>query len=86
MSGHRKVASKLFEELRKIARKRYVSAYVFALACTGLKDKEGAFAWLRKACDEQSSPLIFLKVNPRFVALCSDARFHELVRRVGLCA
>jgi hypothetical protein len=59
MSGHRNEASKLFEELRKIARKRYVSAYVFALACARLKDKDGAFAWLRKACDEQSSPLIF---------------------------
>jgi len=86
MPGHRKEGSKLFEELRKVARKRHVSAYVFALACMGLEDKDGAFAWLRKACDEQSSPLIFMKVNPRFVALRSDARFHELLRRVGLCA
>jgi len=59
VSGHRKEAAKLFEELRKIARKRYVSAYVFALVCAGLKDKDGAFAWLRKACDEYSSALIF---------------------------
>jgi len=86
VSGHRKEAAKLFEELRKIARKRYVSAYVFALVCAGLKDKDGAFAWLRKACDEYSSALIFLKVNPRFAALRSDARFHDLLRHVGLCS
>jgi TolB-like protein/Flp pilus assembly protein TadD len=86
VSGHRKEAAKLFEELRKIARKRYVSAYVFALVCAGLKDKDRAFAWLRKACDEYSSALIFLKVNPRFAALRSDARFHDLLRHVGLCS
>jgi tetratricopeptide (TPR) repeat protein len=86
VSGHRKEAAKLFEELRKVARKRYVSAYVFALVCAGLKDKDGAFAWLRKACDEYSSALIFLKVNPRFAALRSDARFHDLLRHVGLCS
>jgi TolB-like protein len=86
VSGHRKEAAKLFEELRNIARKRYVSAYVFALVCAGLKDKDGAFAWLRKACDEYSSALIFLKVNPRFAALRSDARFHDLLRHVGLCS
>jgi len=86
VSGHRKEAAKLFEELRKMARKRYVSAYVFALVCAGLKDKDGAFAWLRKACDEYSSALIFLKVNPRFAALRSDARFHDLLRHVGLCS
>jgi TolB-like protein/Flp pilus assembly protein TadD len=84
VSGHRKEAAKLLEELRKIARKRYVSAYVFALVCAGLKDKDGAFAWLRKACDEHSSALIFLKVNPRFAALRSDARFNDLLRHVGL--
>jgi TolB-like protein/Flp pilus assembly protein TadD len=86
VSGHRKEAAKLFEELRKVGRKRYVSAYVFALVCAGLKDKDGAFAWLRKACDEYSSALIFLKVNPRFAALRSDARFHDLLRHVGLCS
>jgi TolB-like protein/Flp pilus assembly protein TadD len=86
VSGHRKEAAKLFEELTKVARKRYVSAYVFALVCAGLKDKDGAFAWLRKACDEYSSALIFLKVNPRFAALRSDARFHDLLGHVGLCS
>jgi tetratricopeptide (TPR) repeat protein len=84
VSGHRKEASKLFEELRKIARRRYVSAYAFALVCAGLGDKDGAFAWLRKACEEHSGALPFLKVNPRIVALRSDTRFHDLLRRVGL--
>jgi len=84
VSGHKKEASKLFEELRKIARERYVSTYAFALVCAGLGDKDSAFAWLRKACEEHSSALIFLKVNPRFVGLRSDTRFHDLLRRVGL--
>jgi tetratricopeptide (TPR) repeat protein len=84
VSGNRKEASKLFEELRKIAGKKYVSAYAFATVCVGLGDKDGAFAWLRKACEEYSGALPFLKVNPRFVGLRSDSRFHDLLRRVGL--
>jgi TolB-like protein/tetratricopeptide (TPR) repeat protein len=84
VSGSRKEAMKLFEELRKTAKKRYVSAYAFAIVCVGLGDKDGAFAWLRKACEEHSGALPFLKVNPRLVTLHSDVRFHELLGRVGL--
>jgi tetratricopeptide (TPR) repeat protein len=84
LSGSRKEAMKLLEELRKTAKKRYVSAYAFAIVCVGLGDKDGAFAWLRKACEEHSGALPFLKVNPRLVTLHSDVRFHELLGRVGL--
>ncbi len=84
VSGRKKEALKLFEELRKTARRRYVPSYAFALVYAGLGDKDGAFAWLEKACEERSSWVVFLKVNPIWVPLRSDARFQALLRRLGL--
>lgn len=49
----------------------------------GLGQKEEAIALLQKAYAEHSS-LTTLKVNPAYDPLRSDARFQELLRRVGL--
>ena len=49
-----------------------------------LGDKDQAFAWLEKAFEERNSNLIFLKTDPIFDALRDDARFEDLMRRVGL--
>jgi TolB-like protein/DNA-binding winged helix-turn-helix (wHTH) protein/Tfp pilus assembly protein PilF len=51
-------------------------------ARTGQKDQ--AFEWLVKAYEEHDPRLILLKVDPPFEGLRSDARFADLMRRVGL--
>jgi hypothetical protein len=50
----------------------------------GLGEKEEAFAWFERACQEQSNVLKYIKVFPVFDSVRSDPRFQELVRRVGL--
>ena len=55
-----------------------------AIVYSGLKDKDQAFRWLEKAYEEREGNLVYLNVEPRFDAIRSDPRFHELVRRVGL--
>jgi len=50
----------------------------------GLGDKEQAFAWLNRAYQERDNWLIYLNVEPRLGPLRSDARFTDLLRRVGL--
>jgi hypothetical protein len=72
------------KELTELARKRYVSAYAFALVYTGMGNKDQAFAWLGKAYDERASTLPFLKTNPTLASLRSDSRFHKLLRRMHL--
>ena len=84
VSGRRGEAEKVLDELRKRSKQRYVSSYVIATIYVGLDEKDQAFAWLEKAYEERASFLIFLKVDPRLDSLRSDARFADLLRRVGL--
>lgn len=47
-------------------------------------DKDNAFASLEKAFAEHDTQLIWLKVDPRYDNIRSDARFPALLKRVGL--
>jgi serine/threonine protein kinase len=49
-----------------------------------LGDRGKAFRWLEIAYQQQPSDLLFLKVEPRFDPLRSDARYSDLLRRMGL--
>lgn len=49
-----------------------------------LREPDKAFEWLERALEEGESDLMYLKVDDRFEALRSDARFAELARRLGL--
>ena len=54
-------------------------AHVFG----GLGDKDRAFEWLEKAYQGGSGRLIYLKAWPIWEPLRSDARYADLVRRMG---
>lgn len=55
-----------------------------AISCAALGDRDGAFRWLEEAYRNHAQGLIYLKVNPEFDNLRSDARFANLVGRIGL--
>ena len=82
-AGRRADATRLLEKLNEMSKRRFVSPYFFAIAHTGLGDKDSAFEWLEKAY-QQRSYLTLLKVEPELTSLRSDPRFSNLVRRVGL--
>lgn len=84
VAGRRKQARRLLTELERMAKERYVSAYAFGIVHAGLGEKDQAFEYLNKACDERSSALPFLNVNPRLDPLRSDPRFQALLSRIGL--
>jgi TolB-like protein/Tfp pilus assembly protein PilF len=84
MSGSRKKALNLMQELREFPEKKYVSPYGLALIETGMGNKDKAFAWLDRAYQERAGALPFVKVDPRFAPLRSDLRFHSLLRRLSL--
>jgi len=67
-----------------MSKQRYVSPYLFAIIYDGLGDKDQTFAWLDKAYHDRAFFLIWLKVEPRFDSLRDDARFQDLLRRIGL--
>jgi len=77
-------AVQILAELQQRSVSTYVPAYDFAVIYAGLDDKEQAFAWLNKACEESSSWMAYIRVEPRLDPLRSERRFPELLRRIGL--
>jgi len=68
----------------ELARRSKTSPWRMARIHAELGDKDQAFAWLNKAYEERVSLMTFLKVTPIFDGLRDDARFAELLRRIGL--
>ncbi len=58
-----------------------VSPYSMAVVSAGIGDREQAFEWLAKACEERSHGLSRLKAEPRFHAMRNDPRFVDLATR-----
>jgi hypothetical protein len=75
---------RIYDQLEKESKSKYVSAYWMATLQVGLANKGAAFQWLEKAYEERSGGMIWLSVDPRMDSLRSDARFATLLDRVGL--
>lgn len=81
MSGKRAEALAILEELKQT--KDYVSPAEFAIFLAALGDKEAALQSLERAYAERDLQLQYLKVDPHYDSLRSEARFAEIMRRVG---
>jgi len=84
LSGRKKEAQELLNTLKQQSTRQYVDPGLIALIYTVLGDKDKAFEGLEKAYSARSSWMTCLKVEPKFDPLRSDARFTDLMRRVGL--
>jgi tetratricopeptide (TPR) repeat protein len=84
MSGDRKEAMLILDEMNRFPRTSYVGSIYLAAIHIGLHDKERAMESLEKAYEEKSGALVFLKVEPAVNELRSDPRFHALLDKVGL--
>lgn len=67
-----------------LSKETYIPPINLAAPYIEMGEKEQAFEWLEKAYRDRSSVMIFLKSHPIFDSLRSDARFLDLIRRVGL--
>jgi tetratricopeptide (TPR) repeat protein len=84
LSGQHREAETIVRELQQPAAGRYVSPYDLATVYAALGNKEKALAWLEKAYDDRSGWLAWwMKVDPKLDVLRDDARFRDLLRRVG---
>lgn len=84
VAGKTAQAQLTLRRLEDLSKRVYVSPWCFALVYTGLGDKDRAFLLLDKAFSERSADLIALKVTPAYDSLRSDARFTDLLARVGV--
>src|SRR5438477_2516802 len=76
-------AQNILAQLLEAREKRYISAPLIAAVAVALGDNEGAFRELERAYAEHSGILQWIAFLPEFRALHSDARFPDLVRRIG---
>jgi Tfp pilus assembly protein PilF len=84
IAGQKEKAQKILTELEGRAKKESISGYQFALIYTGLGERDKTFSALEKAVRERSTLLTYVKMDPRFDPIRSDARFIDILRRIGL--
>jgi DNA-binding winged helix-turn-helix (wHTH) protein/TolB-like protein/Flp pilus assembly protein TadD len=84
ISGNTAGALGGIEKLKELAAQAYVPPANFAMIYARLGDKDETFKWYDKAYEERSSVLLYLKYDPTSEQLRSDARFPNLLRRIGL--
>jgi serine/threonine protein kinase/tetratricopeptide (TPR) repeat protein len=81
--GRASDARKVLADLQTQSKSLYIAPSMFARVYIGLGDKDQAFAWLEKGCQQHDFWLTFLMGEPMYDTLRSDPRFGELVRRIG---
>jgi TolB-like protein/DNA-binding winged helix-turn-helix (wHTH) protein/Tfp pilus assembly protein PilF len=79
VSGRKSEALSILNRLKNGSRQNEPA---IALIYVGLGEKDQAMTWLEKAYSERFNPSILLR--PTFDPLRSDARFQDLVHRIGL--
>jgi len=81
-AGERDEALRILADLQDSSGSRYVSACSIAAIHIALGNADRAFVSLEEAYENRDIELVWLKVNPVFDPLRSDARFVDLARRV----
>jgi tetratricopeptide (TPR) repeat protein len=86
-SGNTARARKIMTDLTDRAKRhQFVPAFSLALVCIGLGDRNGALDWLDRAYQDRSTYMVYAKADPLLDPVRADARFGELMRRMGLVA
>jgi tetratricopeptide (TPR) repeat protein len=80
--GRKEEAIKIAKDLEAQRDQNPSAEANIALIYVGLGDQDQAMSWLNKGYETRFNPSILLR--PAFDSLRSDARFKELLRRVGL--
>jgi TolB-like protein/DNA-binding winged helix-turn-helix (wHTH) protein/Tfp pilus assembly protein PilF len=82
--GLRAVSMREFLKVQERAKKSYVSPLTIAEGYAELGEKELTIHYLQLALKERAPKLVRIHLDPEFDFLHSDARFQEIVSKVGL--
>ena len=81
-AGNRAEATRLAEALAA-ADNRYTCAYEVGSVFLALGDTDKAFQWVRRGFDERCDCMVWLRSEPWMDPMRIDARYTDLVKRVG---
>jgi TolB-like protein/Flp pilus assembly protein TadD len=82
--GNRSEAQAIVKQIEEKYAKGEADGRDVAIVYAGLGDNDQVFAWLEKDFQNRNSSLIELRNEIPFMALRSDPRFKDLLKRVGL--
>ncbi len=82
-AGCARDALKQLNELRRLARRRYVPPFLFASVYLGLGDQDKAVRFMEDEYDARGWYLLLIRQAPQFDSLRSHPRFHALIRRMN---
>ena len=84
LAGRRTDAEALVRVMEEQFKQTYASPHHIAIVYVGLGERDRAFEWLEKAYEHREEILVFLNVDPTWDSIRADARFRDLVHRLGL--
>lgn len=82
-AGNKREALKQLNELRRLAKRRYVPAFLFATVYLGLGEQHKAVRFMEKEYDARGWYLLLIRHGPQFDPLRSHPRFQALVHRMN---
>jgi serine/threonine-protein kinase len=83
-AGHPAEARKIIGELKEIEKTQYVRTYYVAMIYAALGDKDNAFVELEKSFRDKDCYLPRARIDPFMDPLREDARFKDMMKRMGL--
>jgi DNA-binding winged helix-turn-helix (wHTH) protein/TolB-like protein/Flp pilus assembly protein TadD len=83
-AGRKDEAQTILNKFLQTRKEHYVSPFMIALLYTSLDKKDEAIDWLNKAYEERDPQLIWVHLDPQLDSLHSEARFKELLQRMGI--
>jgi serine/threonine protein kinase/tetratricopeptide (TPR) repeat protein len=84
LSGQREKAKEMFDDLISETSKIYVPSSVKAAGYYFFGEKDKAFEWFERACDEKDTAPAYLKYGFSIESLSSDPRFKTLLKKMNL--
>jgi tetratricopeptide (TPR) repeat protein len=82
--NRKSAAREMLETLRDLESSSYVSPVDFALIYAGLGETVAALDELERAFEIRDAALVYLRTQPGLAALRSEARFQEILKRMGI--
>jgi hypothetical protein len=84
LAGRLAEATDVIMELTGTSQVGYVQPYFIALIYEALGEKDHGFDWLERGYSEHDEDLELLNADPRLDSLRGDAKFTNLMEKIGL--